>query len=159
MKKIITCILAGVACLMPHKQSVEYPDIYEAINACEKIEITIDGNVTQLNYENCEYEAILNELNKMLEESHEMPAFGVSLDHETKESKKSGVWLELKYSETIIHNEMPFDSLLIQVEKDWSGFNIYRGNKGVYEGRCYYIDLVDNNMDNLYDLLITCPQN
>ena len=67
---------------------------------------------------------------------------------------KQGVWLKLIYDKTFVHNEMPFDSLLIQIEKDWTGFNIYRGNNGIYEGRCFYIDLVNNNMKNLYECII-----
>lgn len=155
MKKIITLILFGVACLMPHTKNIVSADIYESINNCKEIEIIIDNEKTTYQSTDNEYDKILNELDKMLENSHEMPAFGVSLDNDTKEAKKTGVWIELKYSETYSHNEMTFDSLLIEVEKDWGGFNIIRGNKGNYEGRCFYINLNKNNMDNLYDLLIS----
>lgn len=144
---------------MPHRESKTYPDIYEAINDCYEIEVIVDNNINRFDSNSDEYSKILNELNNMLEDSHEMPAFGVSLDNETKEAKKTGLWIELNYLTINTHNEMPFDSLLIEVQKDWSGFNIYRGNKGVYEGRCFYIDLTDNNMNNLYELLIISQEN
>lgn len=154
MKKILTLIVLGVACLMPNKAPVNVPEITNAINEANIIEITVDNINTTLTEKNPLFDEILSQLDDMLEGSHEMPAFGVSLDNETKEAKKTGVWLELKYSATHSHNEMPFDSLLIEVQKDWTGFNIYRGNKGIYEGRCFYINLVDNNMDNLYEYII-----
>ena len=90
-------------------------------------------------------------LTEMLNESRTMPAFGVSIHSETINEIKNNIWLRLKYEETQYVDDMPFDELLIRVEYDYSGFNVIRGNKGVYEGRCYYIDLVDNTMNPLYE--------
>lgn len=83
----------------------------------------------------------------------EMPAFGVSLDKLTKEEMKKGFWLEFKFDETCCSSDMPFDSLLIKIEKSSFGVNLIRGNDGVYEGRCFYLDLNGNNFDKLYDFL------
>lgn len=144
---------------MPYKFTEVSADIYDTINDCQKIETYIDGEKYSFSSESDEYVDVLDEMNDMLNGSHEMPAFGVSLDNETKEAMKSGVWIKLVYNKTYTHNEMTFDTLLIEVQKDWSGFNIYRGNKGIYEGRCFYINLVDNNMDILYDLVASFSQN
>lgn len=159
MKKIICLILIGVACLMPTRIKGVNADIYDIMTNCKKVEVTINNENFVYDKEDKEYDEILDEINEMLIGSHEMPAFGVSIDKDTKEAKKIGVWVELKYDKVYSHNEMPFDSLLIQVEKNWNGFNIYRGNNGIYEGRCFYINLLDNNMDDLYNLLISFPQN
>ena len=47
---------------------------------------------------------------------------------------------------------MPFDELIINITKDSSGLNIYRGNDGVFEGRCFYLDL-KGNLNDLYDFI------
>ena len=70
-----------------------------------------------------------------------MPAFGVSLNDETIQAKQTGVWIELFYETTCLNNEMPFDSLLIQVEPENTGFNVIRKYDDKYDGRCFYIDL------------------
>ena len=108
---------------------------------------------------NNEYKAVddINELNSvlnnMLENSHTMPAFGVSIHSETLKALQSGVWLKLQYNGTQTIDEMSFDELLIEVNPDFNGFNIIRGNRGIYEGRCFYIDLIDTTMQPLYDVL------
>ena len=92
-------------------------------------------------------------LNKMLKDSRVMPAFGVSIHNETINAMQKGVWLRLSYDETKWVNGMNFDTLLINVEPKYSGFNIIRRNDGLYEGRCYYIDLANSTMQPLYDLI------
>ena len=49
---------------------------------------------------------------------------------------------------------MPFEKLLVQVGKEYYGFNLirYTSERG-YDGRCFYLDLVGKNMNDLYDLL------
>jgi len=138
---------------MPNHKSISFPTIYEAIKGCEKVEIVVDNITTVVDNGSDNYTQIFDELDKMLNNAHEMPAFGVSLDNEVNEALKTGVWLKLIYSDTITYNEMTFDTLLIEVQKNWNGFNIHRGNNGIFEGRCYYISLTDTNMDNLYELL------
>ena len=90
----------------------------------------------------------------MLKDSHTMPAFGISIHVETLKAIQKGVWLKLQYNGTQVVDEMPFDELLIEVNPEFSGFNIIRGNRGIYEGRCYYIDLIDKNMKTLYDFIL-----
>ena len=94
-----------------------------------------------------------NMLNDMLQDSRTMPAFGVSIHTETLNAIKNGVWLKLQYNGTQNVDDMPFDELLIEINPEFSGFNIIRGNKGVYDGRCFYIDLEDKTMKSLYDFV------
>ena len=88
-----------------------------------------------------------------IEKSYSMPAFAVSIDNLTKESMKSGLWIEFVFDKTMAASEMPFDSLLVNITQSQYGINLIRGNDGVYEGRCFYLDLNGNNLDKLYDYL------
>lgn len=153
MKKIIASILLGVATLIPSNFSEEYKEIYNALNDCYKIEITIDNKTNEFDKNSEEFMSIIETAVDMLENAHEMPAFGVSLDNETRQAKKQGTWLEIYFKGVNTHNEMPFERLLIEVNPEWTGFNIIRYYDGKYDGRCFYIDLVDNNMSELYNLL------
>lgn len=89
-----------------------------------------------------------------IEDSFSMPAFAVSIDNLTKEAMKSGYWIEFVFDKTMIANEMPFDSLLVNITQNQYGINLIRGNNGVYEGRCFYLDLMGKNLNDLYDYLL-----
>ena len=68
-----------------------------------------------------EQNQIDNLFSEAIEDSFSMPAFAVSLDNLTKEGMKSGLWLEFVFDKTMSINEMPFDSLLINITKDCHG--------------------------------------
>ena len=87
-----------------------------------------------------------------IKDARQMPAFGVSLDNLTKEEMKSGYWVRFIFDKTVVKSDMPFDELLLHVTKDAHGINIIRGNDGVYQGRCYYLDL-ENSLNDLYDFI------
>ncbi|MBO5910011.1 MAG: hypothetical protein J6Q15_00730, partial [Clostridia bacterium] len=57
---------------------------------------------------------------------------------------------KLQYNGTQVVDDMPFDELLIEINPEFSGFNVIRGNKGIFEGRCYYVNLVNCTMKELY---------
>lgn len=106
-----------------------------------------------------EQNQIDNLFSEAIEDSFSMPAFAVSLDNLTKEEMKSGLWLEFVFDKTMSINELPFDSLLVNVNKDQYGINLIRGNDGIYEGRCFYLDLRGKNLDELYDYLSNINSN
>ena len=116
-------------------------------------EIIIYNNGVVHNCTNSESATLLETLQQMLTNSHEMPALGVSLDNETRNELKNGLWLEFNYKTTQTYNDMPFDSLLIKAEPENSGVNIIRKYNNLYEGRCYYINL-DCNMSDLYNKIL-----
>ena len=154
MKKLIASLLMGVAISMPTDFSEEYKEIYDTVSDCYKIEVTIDGETNSYEKESEKFLTIAKLSLEMLKNSHEMPAFSVSLDNETRQAKEKGVWLEFIFKGINTHNDMPFERLLIEVQPDWTGFNIIRYYDGKYDGRCFYIDLVDTDMSKLYDTLI-----
>ena len=94
------------------------------------------------------------EIKFIFNNSREMPAFGVALHDDTIEAMKNGVWLELTFDKIYTHNEMVFEKLLIKVEENLTGFNIIRFYGGQYQGRCFYIDLVNYDTSKLYDMLV-----
>lgn len=123
--------------------------IQQYLSSTSQAQVIINGKVNEINDIN-ELNIVLNE---MLQDSHEMPAFGVSIHTETLKAINDGIWLRLQYNGTQVVDEMNFDELLIQVEPNYTGFNIIRGNRGIYEGRCYYIDLMQKDMNTLYNYL------
>lgn len=130
-------------------RSDEFNEITEVVLSADELTSYVNGEEKTLN--KASVDSILE---NMMQGSRQMPAFGVALHNEVIEAKKLGVWLELKYDKTIVYDEMPFDRLLIEVGADYTGFNLMRYHDGQYEGRCYYVDLVENNMQVLYDYLI-----
>ena len=93
------------------------------------------------------------EIEKLFGNCHTMPAFGVVTPEIYQEQIKEGYYISIKFDQTYCVNELPFDELVFEVQKDFSGFNLLRGNKGVFQGRCIYMSIVDGNMDELFNLV------
>ena len=120
--------------------------------------VTIDNVETYLNKGDDKYELILKSLESVANNAKEMPALGVGLNDEIREQKQSGKWIELVFDGVQMHNEMPYEALLIEVQKDWRGFNLIRKNNGVYEGRCFYLEL-EGSMEELYNAVASLSVN
>ncbi len=117
-----------------------------------KIEILDNGKNFSFSQNDVIFKTIINELMNTTKNARDMPAYGVSLNDEVVDAKSNGIWLEIYFDKTQYFNEMPFDSLLFEVNKGWTGFNLHRKNSGKYQGRCFYLSL-DGNMENLYNKL------
>lgn len=125
------------------------------VESAESINVYNDGNIISFMEKEKTFDVLVEGWQDLLDNSHEMPAFGVSLNRRTTEEMKKGLWIEFVFEKQIFYNEMPFEKLLVKVEKLWQGFNIIRYNaSGGYDGRCYYVDLVGKNMSVFYDILI-----
>ena len=130
-------------------------EIFEVFDEAEIINVYIGGVKTAYSAGEEEYKKILASWNEMIDGAHDMPAYGVSLDNLTRKEMKSGLWVEFDFGKVLDCNEMPFEKLLIKVEKDYYGFNLIRYNTNYgYDGRCFYLDLNGKNMGNFYDLLL-----
>lgn len=112
-----------------------------------------DGIKTEYTSNSANFTNVVDAFVEIVKSGHEMPAFGVSLHDSTIDSIQTGLWVEFVFEKTKVYNEMPFETLLINVEKDWSGFNIIRKHDSKYEGRCFYINLENADMSKLYELL------
>ncbi len=124
-------------------------DITYFFDKASEIVVTVKGESTTFQKGDEKYEAILSSVQNATKGAHEMPAFGVSIDKETRKEMQDGTWIEFIYETSNKHNEMPFESLLISVNADYSGFNLIRKVNGKYEGRCFYLDLVGKDMTEI----------
>ena len=130
-------------------------ELEEVFDKAESVIVYNDGEQTEYACGGDEFEKILKSWNEMLKDSHPMPAFGVSINNYTLKEMQRGLWAEFVFGKTYEYNGMPFEKLLVNVNGDFCGFNIIRYNTAHgYDGRCYYIDLVNKNMSSFYDLLL-----
>lgn len=122
-------------------------ELLEVMSQAESIDLIINGDRRSL-----QVKEAIKTVDEMMEGYHEMPAFGVSLDAETRHAMQDGAWMELKYRHKMTHNGMPFETLLIEVKPEYGGFNVIRQLDGKYEGRCFYVSL-NGDMSELYNYL------
>ena len=132
---------------------VMYEGIQDAFSKSDIICLRINNNEEFYSKDNSGYKDIMFYFEKMIVHSHQMPALSVSLDEETRNAIKQGVWLEFIFYNEGINNDLLFDSLLVEVNEGFQGFNIIRKYNNKYEGRCFYIDLNNTNMNELYNYL------
>ena len=130
-------------------------ELNDIIATSQSIIVYNNNVITVYRPEETPYNKIVEGWKALCENSHEMPAFGVSLNNETLEAIGSGLWVEFVFDKQYSHNSMTFEKLLVKVEKEWHGFNIVRYNaQGGYYGRCYFFDLLSKDMSQFYDVLV-----
>ena len=113
--------------------------------------VYVNGNVVEIS--EADREALKEKVEAIFESSHTLPAFAVTTDEIFHEQIKDGIFVSIKFDNVLQINELPFDELIYKVEKDTHGFNLFRGMNGIFQGRCIYIDMMDGNMNDLYDFL------
>lgn len=153
LKAVCLIIFLLTFSFMQNSSFVNHENIIDCFSSVTSINIYIDNEESSFTKNDDEFSIVLSTLTSLTNDSHEMPAFSVSLDYETKRAIKSGVWLELNFDCNHAVNEMPFSSLLIEVDKNFYGFNLIRKYNGKYEGRCFYLNLNDKSMSSLYSAL------
>ena len=97
--KHFLALLLFVFLLFPGCKMQEVNSIKESFNSAYKINVIIDNEKTVYNKNDEKFNVILQKLINITNNSHDMPAFGVSLDELTKEGIKTGLWLELEFEE------------------------------------------------------------
>lgn len=113
-------------------------EIDDIFTETEKINVYNNGSSTTYLVGQKPYEDIMLSWNNLLNGSHEMPAYGVSLNKETLKAMNSGLWVEFDFGKPTEYNGMPFEKLLVEVNKGFYGFNIIRYTKqNGYDGRCF----------------------
>ena len=115
-----------------------------------QMNLIYNGNVIEITDE--EKADIQSEFINYLENSHEMPAFGVIFPELYNQMIKDGYYLNFKFDCHFEINGLPFDELTIKINENDQGFNIYRGVDGVFQGRCFYIN-TENASTNLYNVI------
>lgn len=130
-------------------------NLTECLDQIESLIVYNENNGVEYSCEDDRFDEVLSELRVLFDNSREMPALGVALDDSTRNEMKTGLWLELQFDKRLYHNDMPFDCLLVNIVPEYTGFNIIRKYDGKYDGRCFYIDLINGQtMDSLHTLLI-----
>lgn len=142
-----------ISVFMGEKNMYNLDSINDYFEHSNSVVVYSNGNTKNFKDNSEEYKVILNLFEDICTHSREMPAYGVSLNEETQKELTKGIWVEFVFDITQTHNEMPFDSLLIQVQPHFQGFDLIRGQKGVYEGRCFHIYSPKNTMERLYNYL------
>ena len=133
-------------------ESQTYETLQDKFLFATSITITQNNEKTTYLKGDDKYELLLESLLQTTKDAQDMPAFGVSLDNETKSALENGTWLELEYNIPQTFNEMPFDALLIEISDEFEGINIIRKNNGKYDGRCFYLNL-KSNMQELSNII------
>lgn len=157
MKILLLTILIGATIFMPNHNTT-FTNLKACFNLSTSITITIDNKTETLTNDNNKYSSILNCFSNTIENSHEMPALGVSIHELTINEKMQGTWLEFNFEKNLIYNEMPFNSLLINIEPNSGGFNLIRKFNNRYDGRCFYLNLDNKTTLELYNLLNSIHQ-
>lgn len=138
-------ILPVVLC----SQGAVLPDVFAEANV---VHFYNNGQEIEVSEEDCEkFDQLFVEA---ISGSRQMPAYAVSLHKLTMEDFKEGYWVKFDYGKTMKASKMPFDQLLIHIQEDMYGVNIIRGNKGRFEGRCFYLELDNKTFDEVYDFLV-----
>lgn len=133
---------------------IVFNEIFDSFGESEKISVYTDGESKTYGLNTAEFKEILVIWNEMTKGARQMPAFGVSLNGETEKAIKNGLWLEFSFAKMCECSGMSFEKLLVEVKGEYTGFNVIRFNSVYgYDGRCYYIDLVGNNMVKLHQYL------
>lgn len=169
MKKIfivficcVTILSFGIMCgheraraLNLKETQMNYENLTDCFKDADNINVMLEGITKNFKRGEKEYKLIIDTLYKITLHSHEMPAFGVSLDNLTRDDMKNGSWIELCFNQTMSHEAMTFDSLLMRIENNHFGFNLIRKNNNKYDGRCFYLSL-DNSTKELYEAIGKC---
>lgn len=121
----------------------------------QSVDLMVDGKEIVLTEE--ESAKLQEEVFALFENSRTMPAFGVCFDEMHKEEVKNGTFVSLKFDGIYQVNDLPFDELVFKVERDFQGFNLCRGMRGIFQGRCIYIDLVQKDMSALSSFIESLP--
>ena len=127
---------------------IKYDNIQNAIKNAGIIVNSHSSKELTLLKDSFQYELALNYIESILENSKQVPALGVAINDEVVAEKKNKDWVEFSFNKRCECDGMFFDGLLIFLEKDISGFNVFRKIDDKYDGRCYYINL-QNNFNNI----------
>lgn len=133
-------------------QKPTYYSITDYFHFSTSINLFVDGNKQTFEKGDNKYELLLSSLLAITKNALDMPAYAVAENQGTLTQRKKGTWIELEFSSVYEFNELPFDALLIEVNKTFSGFNLIRKQNGKYDGRCFYLRL-QNNMQTLSEAI------
>ena len=113
----------------------------EIMKNIESFNIYKNGTKQKINKNNKNFELITEKLQEIFSQARIMPAFGVSLHNDTIQVLQNNIWLEINFNTEQTLNDLPFSSLLFKIEESY-GVNLIRKYKDKYDGRCIYLDFM-----------------
>ena len=127
--------------------------VQEIFDEVQQIEIHKNGSTEIILPAQMGFKLVINGFKNLLSDARQMPAFGVSLDSDTRAAMGEGLWVEFDFGKKLWYSQMSFEKLLVQVVSSHSGFNVIRYNSADgYAGRCYYFAL-NGDMSRFYNIL------
>lgn len=112
--------------------------------------LMVDGQIVEMTEQ--EQQALQEQVSMLFDGARTMPAFGVVFDDMYKQEITNGTFISLRFPQMMEVNNLSFDELVFKVEPDWTGVNLFRGVKGVFNGRCIFLDL-NKDMSDLHDFI------
>lgn len=129
---------------------MRFDNLTDSFRVANKMIVSFSGTDYVFEKGNDKFEKVILALEKIVVDSHEMPAFGISLDKEARKEKNKGIWIELLFDSPCKHDGMDFESLLFKVEENSYAISLIRKYNGKYEGRCFHLSLASSTKQ-LYD--------
>ncbi|MBP3431961.1 MAG: hypothetical protein J6K39_03820 [Clostridia bacterium] len=130
-------------------------EVVDVLPYVENAEILVDGNVVEIT--EYQQEKLQEQIPLLFDGSHTLPAFGVITDEMYREEVQNGTYVSLKFGAPVEINGLPFDELVFKIEPGLQSFDLYRGMKGVFQGRCIYVDLMNKDMTEFYEFAMSIP--
>lgn len=109
--------------------------------------LLVDGNEIILAEE--EQNLLEEQVVSMLQSTHTLPAYGVITHEMFQEHILQGKYVSLKFDKVLELGGLPFDELVFKIDSDAQAFDLMRGMKGIFQGRCIHIDLMGNDMQEI----------
>ncbi len=116
-----------------------YNELNNIIKDITSFNIYYKNKRINIDKDNKHFSTIIDKIVDNIKKARIMPALGVSIHEETIEAMKRDCWIEINFIAEQEINDLPFDALLMRVERT-SGINLIRKYKGRYQGRCIYLD-------------------
>lgn len=136
-------------------QTNNFNELTQILQNVESFNIYTNGMKENVKKSSPDFKSIQQNLNKLFMQALIMPAFGVSLHNETLNELKTNTWLEINFDSEQEINELNFSSLLFKLEPTF-GTNLIRKYNNRYDGRCIYLDFMQEI--NLNIILETTTQ-
>lgn len=127
--------------------------VSDALPYAQGVDVIVNGHEVVLTQE--ENEGVLSQVQELFNHSVTVPALGVVTPQMYEEQIQDGLFVSIKFPGLVKINDLPFDELVFKVEENYCGINLVRGNDGVYDGRCLYVNLENFSTQALHEHLMS----
>lgn len=111
--------------------------VVDTLPYAETMDLIANGVAVEISVE--QKAKIQTKLVDFLEESEQMPALAVTFPEMFEDMLKDGYYLSFKFDGIYEINGLSYDQVVFEVLEDCAGFNVFRGNNGIFQGRCFYV--------------------